>query len=163
MIRFACLAIPATAVAASWLQAASAGGDATILPLPLGRDTRVVLSSDRTSVSLTLWQFDRPPTAVPARSSFHYHERLGFRCNWGSEGRYGGMTTFHGTLRMFELALPNALAVPLLGVLPLAYLRRAKRARRVGNCAACGYDLRATPDRCPECGMVPGPAPGTAA
>jgi hypothetical protein len=44
------------------------------------------------------------------------------------------------------------------GILPLAWVRlsvRRWRRRKTGRCSSCGYDIRATPDRCPECGAVP--------
>jgi hypothetical protein len=48
--------------------------------------------------------------------------------------------------------------VILTTILPLAWIRRTIRQRRyakVGKCRKCGYDLRASPQRCPECGTVP--------
>jgi hypothetical protein len=55
------------------------------------------------------------------------------------------------------LFLPLWFLAAMFVIPPLAgYLRfRRKRRRTEGKCSLCGYDLRATPDRCPECGKVP--------
>jgi hypothetical protein len=53
------------------------------------------------------------------------------------------------------LALPHWLPMTLLLILPALWLnrlRKSRRANRLGLCPNCNYDLRATPDRCPECG-----------
>ena len=53
-------------------------------------------------------------------------------------------------------------AAHLAAVAPAAWAWRRVRKNRRGTvrgvCARCGYDLRASPERCPECGEVKPPA-----
>ena len=70
---------------------------------------------------------------------------------------YGGQQGMYGVI------VPAWFVLMLLAAFPTArlllYLRRGRR-HRAGLWPACGYDLRATPGRCPECGAAASVKPG---
>ena len=71
---------------------------------------------------------------------------LGFQLIAGTSG---------GNYRVAVVPLWAGLVVALLPVaVPLVRRRIRAARRRRGRCAGCGYDVRATPGRCPECGAV---------
>lgn len=79
---------------------------------------------------------------------------------WSFAGvRYTGGLTRTGE-RSWAASFPDWMPIVAAGVLPACgLLRRARRRLRrdCGSrvCRICGYDLRATPERCPECGRTP--------
>ena len=78
------------------------------------------------------------PDDAPGRLGFFYDDR----------------TSADGGARL-SLVFPiwsAALPAAVLPALRLIALLRTRRRRATGRCARCGYDLRATPDLCPECG-----------
>ena len=69
----------------------------------------------------------------------------------------------NGRQAQFEfdtVGLPFWLLAGAAAVLPAARWARRRRVQRraaLGQCLACGYDLRASPGRCPECGKAADP------
>ena len=57
----------------------------------------------------------------------------------------------------WSVHVPDWFLVLAFAIAPLARIAVAARYRerlREGRCPGCGYDLRASPDQCPECGAV---------
>jgi hypothetical protein len=81
------------------------------------------------------------------------------RVTWnvlGFEVIKGGSPTSSDNYCLIAIPLPYLMIV--LSLPPIAWFVRARRDRgraKAGRCIACGYDLRASPERCPECGAVP--------
>ena len=94
------------------------------------------------------WRYYDGATAVAGRKG-----RAGF---WRDEGGISGPGLGRGVAyRAWTApywAIVGVLLLPVVGRAGLIGMRR--RAWGPGCCAKCGYDLRATPERCPECGSV---------
>jgi len=63
------------------------------------------------------------------------------------------------TQTVWNVSVPYSLLAVLFAAAPSVWLIRRPSRRRAhragaGLCVRCGYDLRATPDQCPECGTV---------
>lgn len=110
------------------------------------------------------WQKDSPsayainPPPPPARSDLESRR-------WGAVG----IEVINGAIfdsllwheRITAIALPMPVVFVLSLLMPVIRNRSFRRKRRIasrrarGCCVFCGYDLRASAGRCPECGSVP--------
>jgi hypothetical protein len=77
-----------------------------------------------------------------------------------AEGEWNGRATPQWDLAINPAFPTIGVCLVLAGWMVIREFRTAEQMRTGTGCPACGYDLRATPDRCPECGMVCRPAGG---
>jgi hypothetical protein len=79
---------------------------------------------------------------------------------YGFGSRNDPARTYQGRTDVAQSVIaPAWLTGAVLALLRIRWVARyARRSRRVrtGCCATCGYDLRASPERCPECGEPTG-------
>jgi hypothetical protein len=167
------------AMGAMWVRSRS---QADCLTLDTPHHVTSIVSGDGQLFFIRLtWDFTNPSDQTQLQPDAHWHLRLedddthdmlSDVAGWanGTEGpQWGGFgisTGGHPPKYNFEsppfcdgwkAAVPDWSLPMALLVLPCAGARRLLNRRRQKEhscCEQCGYDLRATPERCPECGTA---------
>jgi hypothetical protein len=74
---------------------------------------------------------------------------------WAGQSEFPVLRGDEGTDTSCDAIIPIWFPMVCFLILPVLWAARrglAARRRAAGYCVACGYDLRATKGRCPECG-----------
>jgi hypothetical protein len=111
----------------------------------------------RHGTGLSRWAYSKSPPSEPG---------LGISSPPEFDYRFARIVYIKGTEQFLSYQMSYRMIIVPLWMLSVAsliipacwlgvLLHRIRRLQRVGLCPSCGYDLRATPDRCPECGVVP--------
>jgi hypothetical protein len=122
----------------------------------------VTVTTDRSRLYLEFFQYADPDEApkVDLTEIFTFKPPsdtgAGFFRPWNWRGlgfdyHYDPHGAGASTVVYIPLWLPALLLLAPPAVSVLGYLRRQARRKR-GLCERCGYDLRASPSQCPECG-----------
>ncbi len=120
----------------SW-ESTSKAPPAPILPAPTTSTGSVTVSGSAVSVSSSY------------TVSYDHHIYFpGFAFTSRSQTPLRGVLVL---ISFWLLAILTSI-LPLARIVVLLRTRSRHRRRLLGLCSACGYDLRATLDRCPECG-----------
>ena len=128
--------------------------------------TSCMASRGGVAVSLERWEADQSKRAGACGPGLHHESDVAYELDVNPLG-FGAGRTDDTNLGPAGVGSADWVVVPLWTLaaalasppaLSCAAALRRRRLNRAGHCPACGYDLRATPDRCPECGKEASPA-----
>jgi hypothetical protein len=97
------------------------------------------------------WEHDSRQPLPLIRRPYRWWHPAGLYFDRTTRSGAPGTVTRLATVPYWLLVTPTA----VVSGLSVRATSRRRRLRRSGLCPACGYDLRATPGRCPECGEAP--------
>ncbi|HEY2586206.1 MAG TPA: hypothetical protein VGI81_10630 [Tepidisphaeraceae bacterium] len=123
----------------------------------------LALARGYVALSHTQWLVPNPAAATAPFPGYPYGAELSEWTAMGLHWRHEGMTLQRPGDGKVVMVLTRSnifavwLGLPMLlsAVLPAWWMIRSRKLKRkggTGTCRVCGYDLRASTERCPECG-----------